>query len=405
MAFRKPKKNTKKVIDREDLTGHVTPSRTSTLVAHNFYEAGPSGVEFTDRVLEMELQDNPRPAKLVRLHSPPRFTTSATSSVDRLSSVDRPVPSLFNTHAHSFELQHNLPSPHRSTGECSLATQTIPLKSVPAIATTPVHPPPTNSDDGHHRFHRPANIEHGDSKKKRVSDVNRFARDCTHLSKVQKTAHEKLDEARSHIPLILLRLLEREAHPHIPGKCQRCEQQPALYRCCDCSEPPALCRLCICEAHRNAPFHWVEEWVQPQPNVSKWCFRKRDLSQLGFVYCLGHQGQRCRQVASGPPKLHNLVITHVNGIHDVSIKYCECSSPRRVSQEEQLVLAGLIPASFQKLQSAFSVEVLQDAHEDILSSRKSTYDYIRKLRRRTNNSAAHLVTVSYSIIHSEDILT
>ena len=150
----------------------------------------------------------------------------------------------------------------------------------------------------------------------------------------------------------------------------------------------------MCEAHRNAPFHWVEEWIQPQPNVPKWCFRKRDLSQLGFVYSLGHQGRRCHQVASGPSKIHNLVITHVNGIHNVCIEYCECSSPCRVSQEEQLVLTGLIPASFQKLQSAFSVEVLQDAHEDILSSRKSTYDYMRKLRRRTDNSAAHLVTVS-----------
>ena len=92
--------------------------------------------------------------------------------------------------------------------------------------------------------------------------------------------------------------------------------------------------------------------------------------------------------------MHNLVVTHVNGIHNVRLQYCECTNPRRASNEEQLVLAGLIPASFQRLQSAFTVEVLEDAHEDILASRKSSYDYMRKLRRRTNNSAAHTVTVS-----------
>ena len=88
------------------------------------------------------------------------------------------------------------------------------------------------------------------------------------------------------------------------------------------------------------------------------------------------------------------MVTHVNGIHTVRLEYCECSSPRRLPLQDQLVLAGLIPASFQKLQSAFTVEVLEDAHEDVLVSRKSCYDYMRKLRRRTNNSAAHHVTVS-----------
>ncbi|KAI1783516.1 hypothetical protein LXA43DRAFT_903418 [Ganoderma leucocontextum] len=155
----------------------------------------------------------------------------------------------------------------------------------------------------------------------------------------------------------------------------------------------------MCHTHRNTPYHWVEEWIQPDPDVPKWCFKKRDLSELGLVLYLGHQGRRCDQVSSGPPEIHTLVITHVNGIHTVFLEYCECSSPRRVSHEEQLVLAGLIPASFQKLQSAFTVEVLEDAHEDILASRKSTYDYMRKLRRRTNNSAAHLMMIRSGSCH------
>lgn len=123
------------------------------------------------------------------------------------------------------------------------------------------------------------------------------------------------------------------------------------------------------------------------------------------MYSLGHQGHKCPQVSSSAPHIHNLVVTHVNGIHNVRLQYCECCEPRRASNEEQLVLAGLIPASFQRLQSAFTVEVLEDAHEDILASRKSSYDYMRKLRRRTNNSAAHTVTVSDSRRELGGVLT
>lgn len=209
----------------------------------------------------------------------------------------------------------------------------------------------------------------------------------------QKLASEKLDEARAHIPNLLRYLLAREAHPNIPGNCQHCKSAPALYRCRDCSEPPALCRRCMCATHGNAPFHWVEEWVKPRSDVPQWCFKKRDLSELGFVYCLGHAGRACPQVSPNAPRTNNVVVTHVNGIHTVRLQYCECTSPRRPSPEEQLVIAGLMPASFQKLQSAFTVEVLEDAHEDILASRKSSYDYMRKLRRRTHNWAAHTVTV------------
>ena len=156
------------------------------------------------------------------------------------------------------------------------------------------------------------------------------------------------------------------------------------------------------DTHCNLPYHWVEEWIQPDPNVDKWCFKKRDLCELGFVFHLGHAGRTCDQVSSssGARDIHSLVITHVNGIHMVHLEYCECSWPRCVPDEDQLVLASLIPASFQRLQSTFTVEVLEDAHEDILASRKSTYDYMRKLRRRTNNAAAHLVAVSELAIMS-----
>ena len=182
MAFRKPKKNAKKVIDREGLVGRGTPGRTSTVIAHNFYEAGPSGVEFTDCVLEVELQDNPRPTKQVRLHSPPRAMTSTQSTIaDRLSSLDGLVPSPFATNPLSFELQHHFPSPEILTGEYPSTSQTIPLDSIPTVTpTAPSEVPSTG--EGHHGSHKPVNTnaEHGESKRKRASGITCFAMGSAH---------------------------------------------------------------------------------------------------------------------------------------------------------------------------------------------------------------------------------
>ena len=76
---------------------------------------------------------------------------------------------------------------------------------------------------------------------------------------------------------------------------------------------------------------------------------------------------------------------------------CKCSSPYCLPNPDQLVLAELILASFQKLQSAFTVEVLEDAHKDILASCKSSYNYMWKLCQWNNNFAAHMVTISTTL--------
>lgn len=363
MGLKKPKKNTQKAIARNPAP-NTSSKRATSIVVHNYYKAGPSGVQWTDRVLEIKQHDSPRPAKQPRLVSPSPPPHDHDQGKQLGPSLEQNVGGLIDVSRDSSQI----PAP--------------PSAQSPLYESPISHQPPTDMNDA------------TSQKKKKVCSavfVCSYSESDGHSP--QKSANERLDEAKNHIPSILHRLLEKEAHPNIPGKCQNCLQRPALYRCRDCSEPPVLCRQCICQTHSNCPYHWVEEWIQPDPTVSKCCFKKRDLSELGFVFYLGHQGRRCEQVSSGPPDIYTLVVTHTNGIHNVLVEYCQCSSPRRLLPQDQLVLAGLIPASFQKLQSAFTVDVLEDAHEDILVSRKSPYDYMRKLRRRTNNSAAHHVTV------------
>ncbi|KAI0716590.1 hypothetical protein C8Q76DRAFT_616444, partial [Earliella scabrosa] len=104
---------------------------------------------------------------------------------------------------------------------------------------------------------------------------------------------------------------------------------------------------------------------------------------LGYVYHLAHRGQRCPQAptVSQPTPL---VVTHINGIHELNIEECHCA--QRPDLPEQLLRVDLFPATWDQPASAFTFEVLEDCHEDALASKKSAYDYIKKLRRRTNNS-------------------
>ncbi|KAI0702154.1 hypothetical protein C8Q76DRAFT_633263 [Earliella scabrosa] len=183
-------------------------------------------------------------------------------------------------------------------------------------------------------------------------------------------------------------MLEAESHRGIPGRCLGCETAVAQFRCRECSDCLPLCLPCLLAVHRHAPYHWVEEWTGRY-------FVRRDLSSLGFIRYLGHDGDICPTIASHDRALkpRKMVITHVNGIHQCLVVPCECYPP--VELLDQLLLAELFPATLIAPDTAFTFEVLADCHLDFLTSKKSTYDYVRKLQRRTDNSCASGVTDRY----------
>ena len=112
---------------------------------------------------------------------------------------------------------------------------------------------------------------------------------------------------------------------------------------------------------------------------------------LDFVLPLGHYGEPCPDLPTrGAPNY--LVVTHTNGIHDVHIHPCHC--PNRLPFEQQLLRAGLVPSTWIKPQSAFTMAVLEDSHLDSLMSKKPAYDYVRKLNALTDNSGTRPVHVS-----------
>ncbi|KAI0703979.1 hypothetical protein C8Q76DRAFT_572048, partial [Earliella scabrosa] len=105
--------------------------------------------------------------------------------------------------------------------------------------------------------------------------------------------------------------------------------------------------------------------------------------EIGYVFYLGHGGQPCPQSPTIRSSIA-FVVTHTNGIHDVKLEPCHCSG--RLSVPEQLLQVDLYPGTWEKPGSAFTFDVLEDSHEDALASKKAAYDYIKKLKRRTNNS-------------------
>ncbi|KAI0693053.1 hypothetical protein C8T65DRAFT_586112, partial [Cerioporus squamosus] len=105
---------------------------------------------------------------------------------------------------------------------------------------------------------------------------------------------------------------------------------------------------------------------------------------LGHLWYLGHSGEACPELLQDGPKPRQVTVTHTNGIHVCNIVMCRC--PSYLPWFDQRLLAQLLPGTTNKPKSAFTFEVMADAHLDTLMSKKSAYDYVRKLRRRTNNS-------------------
>lgn len=180
---------------------------------------------------------------------------------------------------------------------------------------------------------------------------------------------------KSRFTFLLDGLLWNEQDPDIPGPCSRegCTRE-AKYRCKECSQRAPLCGPCTVLAHRHLPLHWVDEWN------GSW-FQRRDLSALGFIIHLGHRGHPCPNVIDRTDTT-DFVIVHENGVHKCRIKYCKCILG--VEPHAQLLHAGYFPATLERTESAFTVDVLEDYILDFAISKKSAQDYVRRLVRKTD---------------------
>ena len=79
-------------------------------------------------------------------------------------------------------------------------------------------------------------------------------------------------------------LLEMEGLTKAP-KCSICALTMEI-KCSDCIGGNYFCRTCCLDVHKRSPFHRMSRWTGAY-------FSPTSLYSLGFMLCLGHNGELC----------------------------------------------------------------------------------------------------------------
>lgn len=241
----------------------------------------------------------------------------------------------------------------------------------------------------------------------------------------------------------LARLLVAEGPPQNNLTCQDCRERQGCWRCLECFGRRIQCNECCRKSHIYLPLHRVEAWKGTHFEPA-WLWQDGVVLHLGHngSPCPSNQnsthgitidmdsdsdsdsesesdsdlewdtesegeeedsflGEPSIPVPRAPkhnaapsaypetadPRKLNLkypvlVVVDISGIHEIPVQYCTCHS-HPVSNDNQLFDCGLFPATFKRVQTAFTFRVLDDFRLDNLESKTSAYHYYKKLRRVT----------------------
>ena len=170
--------------------------------------------------------------------------------------------------------------------------------------------------------------------------------------------------------------------------CSACGHIEAGFRCLDCYGSYWWCQSCLIKAHNQHPFHRPQQWKNGS-------FENVSLCDLGYVFILGHSSS-----GHGCPEDDNLfgdrcmTLIHVNGIFEHCIRFCRCQGAS--ADHEQLFHHRLFPSTFDRPETAFTLDVLEYYGIDAMECKTSAQSFFQKLRRMTNNAFPDNVPVSLS---------
>lgn len=162
----------------------------------------------------------------------------------------------------------------------------------------------------------------------------------------------------------------------------------AQFRCLDCYGPHWWCQSCIIKTHTHHPFHRPQRWRDGS-------FENVPLCDLGYVFALGHScsGRFCQDDENlfGDRRM---TVVHVNGVFELCVRFCRCEGAS--SEHEQLFSHRLFPSTFNRPETAFTLDVLDYYGIDAMECKTSAQSFFQKLRRVTNNAFPDEVPVSSS---------
>ncbi|KAJ7022800.1 hypothetical protein C8F04DRAFT_1194153 [Mycena alexandri] len=120
-------------------------------------------------------------------------------------------------------------------------------------------------------------------------------------------------------------------------------------------------------------------------------FLRHDISVLGHVIHLGHNGSAC------PSAVGERLFTVVdgNGIHSTHLAFCGCKE-LPPNKNRQLVRTGLFLATAKDAHTAFTIKMLKEFQLHNFESKKAAYNYLGAIRRLTDNSFTADVAKPYA---------
>ena len=88
--------------------------------------------------------------------------------------------------------------------------------------------------------------------------------------------------------------------------------------------------------------------------------------------------------AAGKAKGIPFTILHTNGLHTLPVYFCDCLS--QATHLEQLLRAGLFPATVLQPKTCATFTLMRQAHITMLESRLSSMHMYTSLKRMTDNA-------------------
>jgi len=171
--------------------------------------------------------------------------------------------------------------------------------------------------------------------------------------------------------------------------CSSCGRIEAGFRCLDCYGSHWWCQSCLIERHAQHPFHRPQQWKDGS-------FENVSLCDLGYVFALGHSSSG-RSCPDGDDLFgdRRVTVIHVNGVFEHCVRFCRC--PGATSEHEQLFCHRLFPSTFDRPETAFTLDVLDYYGIDAMECKTSAQSFFQKLRRVTNNAFPDEVPVCSSV--------
>ncbi|KAJ7578939.1 hypothetical protein C8J56DRAFT_796992 [Mycena floridula] len=161
----------------------------------------------------------------------------------------------------------------------------------------------------------------------------------------------------------------------------------ALFRCDDCFQMSLVCQSCCIREHSEMPLHIIRRWNGA-------FFERRSLQELGLRIQMGHgANSACPSRKEKPDKF---TVVHTNGIHTVSLDFCQCYQGSTAGLEyQQLLRNEWFPATHLEPQTAATFRVIEQFHLLTLTGKVTPYDFYTSLQRLTDNTGCEKLPDRY----------